>query len=485
MYKRLFTAIFATQLLIVTIKSQDLNLVNRLEKHVTILASDSLGGRGFGFPEQDMAVDYIINQYKSAGFATLGENYLHPFEYQSGIGFTEGENIIGIIEGSDPVLKNEYIILGAHYDHLGWKTKKGKKVIYNGADDNASGVATIIEIGKILMSKRADLKRSVIIVAFDGEESGLIGSEAFASQKTVDPKKIKVMFSIDMVGMFSKNKGVDVNGSNSIKDGEKLVSEVAAREKVKVDKTDNHIEMRTDTWSFGRRYIPAIYIATGLNSPYHKPEDDSDLLDYEGMSEIVKLVSSISSELAVMEIIEPNRSFIKRSVNPWFIAGFTISTGRNYHLYKSMFYNSKSVIALETGITAQMKISKNLRIQPALTYEMTGSNADAGKFRMHSISPQIDLLLTTPSEDLSRPTGFVSIGGFYRHNFKATRSGSSFDFSGQFRSNENGLKLGAGVFYNKIQISYIYKYGLSEANCNDTDGSIYNRSSYMSVVKFF
>ena len=485
MNKRTIASALAALIIVATLTAQDQNLINRLEKHVTILASDSLGGRGFGFPEQQMAVDYILDQYENSGFATLGGNYRHPFVHLGANSPIEGDNIIGIIEGSDPELKNEYVVLGAHYDHLGWKIKDGKKIVYNGADDNASGVATIIEIGKILMSKRAELKRSVVIVAFDGEESGLIGSEAFASQKIVDLAKIKVMFSIDMVGMFSENKGVDVNGFNSIKDGEKLVSEVAAREMVNVGKTANHIEMRTDTWSFGRRNIPAIYIATGSHSPYHKPEDDSNLLDYEGMSQVVKLISSISSELAVMETIDANHRFINRSVNPRLVAGWTVSAGTNRHIYNSKFYNSKSVIAFETGITAQLKISKTFALQPALTYEMTGSNADAGKFQMHSFSPQIDLLLTTPSYDLSRPTGFISIGGFYRHNFKATRSGSSFDFSSQYATDENGLKLGAGLYYMKIQLSYNYKYGLSKINRDDTDGSIYNRGSYMSFVKFF
>ena len=162
-----------------SLSAQDTVLVSSLRKHVAILASDSLSGRAFGFPEKQLAIEYITNQFSSAGFEAWSNDYIQSFQQFNDLYLGEGKNIIGLVEGSDPVLKDEFIILGAHYDHMGWKLENGEKVVFNGADDNASGVASIIEIGKILMTKRGELKRSVIIAAFDAEEAGLIGSRMF------------------------------------------------------------------------------------------------------------------------------------------------------------------------------------------------------------------------------------------------------------------------------------------------------------------
>ncbi len=468
-----------------TLTAQTPGIVSSLREHVTLLASDSLSGRAFGFPEKAMAIEYITEQFKLAGIVPFNENYINAFQQFAGLSLIEGKNIIGIIEGSDPVLKNEFIVIGAHYDHMGWKREGGKKIVFNGADDNASGVASIIETGRILAANKKDLKRSIIIAAFDGEEAGLVGSSIFFSHKGIDSSKIKSMFSLDMVGMFSKNKGVDLNGFNSLKNGEKFALEIAAREMIPVGKSSNSIESRTDTWSFGKRNIPAFYISTGLISPYHKPEDDSNLLDYEGMSKIVSLISSITSELANMETIEPNKRFIARSVNPKFMTGLTFEAGNNTQFYKSMFYDAKPALSVAAGISSKLKISRMLSFQPSLVYEMTGGNTETGYLQMHSVSPQADILITTPQNDYSRPIAFIIAGGYYRHNFNATGKGSPADFSSTYVTNEKGLRVGFGFQYLKLQMGYLYKFGLDKINRDETNGKIYNRGSYVSITRFF
>ncbi len=114
-----------------------------------------------------------------AGIEPLNGKYLHPFNHREGILNIPGNNVVGVVRGNNPDLKDEYIVLGAHYDHLGWKISGGDTVVYNGADDNASGSASLIEIGRNLAQRKGELGRSVILVAFDGEESGLIGSNHF------------------------------------------------------------------------------------------------------------------------------------------------------------------------------------------------------------------------------------------------------------------------------------------------------------------
>ena len=167
----------------------------RLEKHLYYLASDSLQGRKAGSDDGRKAAAYIENEYRQMGLQPFGGTYRHYFlhsyssirgrsvpvsadsvDYYAAQDKTVYCNLVGIIEGSDPVLKNEYIVVGGHYDHLG--VKDGE--VYNGADDNASGTASVTEVARQLLARRGDLKRSVIICAFDAEELGLFGSQALS-----------------------------------------------------------------------------------------------------------------------------------------------------------------------------------------------------------------------------------------------------------------------------------------------------------------
>jgi aminopeptidase YwaD len=461
------------------------DLANSLRKHVTILASDSLAGRGFGFPEKKLAIDYIDRQYRIAGFNRIDTDYIQDFIHIRRFSLFEGKNILGIIEGNDPILKKEYILLGAHYDHLGWKMIKGKKTFYNGADDNASGVASIIEIGKILMAKKEGLKRSIIIAAFDGEEAGLIGSDAFIESTLADSLNIKAMFSLDMVGMFSENEGVDLNGFKSLKNGEDYVREIAAREQIPVVHTADNIEPSTDTWPFGRKNIPSFYISTGLLSPYHKSLDDSHLLDYDGMGRIVKLISAIVSDMANLDTIEANSRFIKHAVSPSVLTGLTFGAGSSYHYYSGSPFNGKPVFAMETGITAQIKLSEHFLIQPTLAYEMTGSDTETGIIRTHSISPQLDLLISTPSMNQRKPVLFAIAGGYYRYNFAFSGKGVSSQTSEMYSPDDFGIKAGAGIGYMKYQVSFVGRFGLINASKESSGQEIFNREICMNFTYYF
>ena len=185
-----------------------------LEKHVHFLASDLLLGRGFGTPQGNIAAEYIAQQFKDAGVQAYQGTYFHHFNSRNGILNIPGINVVGIIPGNHPELKEEYIVLGAHYDHLGWKAHKGDTIVWNGADDNASGTATLIELGRNLATSQESLGRSVILVAFDGEESGLLGSHQILDDAVLPPHKVKLMFSLDMVGMYEAHGGLDMKGIN-------------------------------------------------------------------------------------------------------------------------------------------------------------------------------------------------------------------------------------------------------------------------------
>ena len=188
----------------------------RLERHLYYLASDSLQGRKAGTDDSRKAAAYIENEYRQMGLQPFGSTYRHYFIMQaaslrggampinpdSADYYAEHDrtvycNSVGIIPGSDPALKNEFIVVGGHYDHLG--VRNGE--VYNGADDNASGTAAITEMARQLLARRGELKRSVIICAFDAEEMGLYGSKALSKEmaRLGLIGKVKMMMSIDMV----------------------------------------------------------------------------------------------------------------------------------------------------------------------------------------------------------------------------------------------------------------------------------------------
>ncbi|RPI44336.1 MAG: M28 family peptidase, partial [Bacteroidetes bacterium] len=321
-----------------------------LKEHVYFLASDALLGRGFGSSQGREAAGYIAARMQEAGIGPLGGSYYHPFMYRTGILNIQGVNVAGIIPGSDPVLKEEYIVLGAHYDHLGWKMEDGDTVVYNGADDNASGTASIIEIGRDLVAGKAP-GRSIIIIAFDGEESGLRGSTHFVEDSTVPMEKIRLMFSLDMVGMVNANGGLDMLGVELLNESDKITGGIASENNINITKSNSRIGNRTDTAPFGKVGIPAVHAFTGVKSPYHRPEDDPDLLDYDGMARVVSYLSDVTRYLSQVETIsdmQPSEEELQSAEEQKILrAGIRAGAGTGQHIYQEEFYQGKSIFAGE------------------------------------------------------------------------------------------------------------------------------------------
>ncbi|MCA1747267.1 MAG: M28 family peptidase, partial [Bacteroidales bacterium] len=379
----------------------------RLESVVTDLASDALLGRGFGSEGGRLAAAYIKDQFADAGIDPLLESYFHSFEHRKGVLNITGYNVAGIIPGSNPKLKDEYIILGAHYDHLGWELSDGDTVVYNGADDNASGVASILEVGRILAERPDLLGRSVILVAFDGEESGLIGSKAFVSElltgedAVIDSAAVAAMFSLDMVGMYSTNEGVDLRGIEMLTDFKQLIADATTYLPVDIAKTDGSLPRATDTAPFGKIGVPAVHVFTGTESPYHKPEDDSDLLDYEGMAVVVDFMASLSRELSTIPVVRVSEKFeavADKGKMKIFNPGVTLNTGSAHHDYKNDFYKAKSVFAYGAGFFIETRLTQWLAFQPEVLYEWSGSRISGGRLRTHSLTTPVSLLITTPDK---------------------------------------------------------------------------------------
>lgn len=475
-----YTVVLFTLLLFCagSVFSQQAISSDSLQKHVYLLASDNLEGRSIGTKGADMAAQYIVQQFKSIGIKPFTPDYYHHFVYKSGAISSEGKNIIGIIEGSDPILKNEYIVLGAHYDHIGYYFKNGDKIIYNGADDNASGVASVIELSRAILENKTQFKRSIILVAFDGEESGLNGSTWFINDKLLPTKQIKLMMSIDMVGMLSKNEGLELDGVQTLKNGGIIAQQIATKLNFPIKTKTKALSLRTDTKPFGEAGIAAIHISTGTLSPYHKPEDDADLLDYKGMAFISQFIycftlktANLDSNLLVSKIQRKKRD---GEFNFYIKPGVRLNLGSAYHNYPDQYYRGKNGFAVQAGLYAHINIINFIVLQPEIVYETIGSESSNGNFRSHSISTPVNLLLRIAGNDTYDTWSYLELGGYYTHHFSGKDGSVDIDYTNTFNPEEYGLNVGFLINISKVQIGITRKIGLTNLYQDKTVGNIHN-----------
>ncbi|MCE3297148.1 MAG: hypothetical protein K0R65_2862 [Crocinitomicaceae bacterium] len=212
------------------------------------------------------------------------------------------ENVVACVPGSDPVLKNEYVVVSAHYDHIGIKNGK----VYNGADDNASGTSTLLELARVLNEARKkgeQPKRSVLFLCFTGEEHGLFGSEYYSKNPLVPMLKTVADFNIDMIGRKdpakeSKQFSVYVIGSDKISlDFHKKHEAIAKGHKnlvldytYNLDSNPEKLYYRSDHYNFAKNGIPSIFYFGGFHEDYHQPTDDIEKLNFTKIETIAELV---------------------------------------------------------------------------------------------------------------------------------------------------------------------------------------------------
>ena len=214
------------------------------------------------------------------------------------------QNVAGILYGSDPRLKEEIIVIGAHYDHLGFggahsgSRRPDTLVIHNGADDNASGVAAILEIIEKLKAEQTKLKRSILFLSFGAEEMGLLGSKYFVNNPLVDLEKIKLMFNLDMVGRLdSTTKAITVGGTGTAVGLSDLVQQFSEGEDLNV-KLSSEGYGPSDHTSFYVENIPVLFFFTGVHEDYHTPEDDMEKINLSGEKLVAEFVHNLIIEAA-------------------------------------------------------------------------------------------------------------------------------------------------------------------------------------------
>ena len=430
----------------------------RLTRHVYILASDSLRGRNAGSEDAAKAASYIVQQFEEIGVVPFfKEGWYQVFE-KFGNNY---KNIVGVIPGNDPVLKDEFIVIGAHYDHLGVKNDQ----VYNGADDNASGTATIIEMARILKARQDQLKRSVIVVAFDAEEKGLWGSYDLAEK--LDVSKVRLMMSIDMVGWLHKGKTLRLHGAATIKDGKKLLEEEAQKMLLDIQAInfETSIFGATDTQGFAKKNVPTLYVTTGLKSPYHRPEDDAELIDYQGMDRITSYLADVTECFANKTDLKSSGKIavIHGGKKKAFEIGPTASLAHSYIAFPGAAFNGKSRYGFDAGITTQTRLGRNLTLEIKALYEQLNAKYPDENdlygaylpYHQESVLIPVNLLFKAGEMGMDF---YLGVGGYYGYVLKANVKDQP---SLIVNTNQWGIGWSIGFQLGKIKIGGERRYQLN------------------------
>jgi len=277
---------------------------NRMLSVVKHLASEEMNGRGLGTPELDKAAEYIAEQFEAAGLQPINDDYYQKFSHAfHGKGTLELTNVIGIIPGTDLKLKEEPVVISAHYDHLGtgWPDvhtgDEGK--IHFGADDNASGVATIIELA-YAMGGTLSPKRTVVFLACTAEEAGLIGSKYFVEHSgEYFNGKIFANLNIDTDGSLFDTKLLVLN-ANTAREWKFIFMGTDYTTGVLTEVVDKPLDA-SDQVAFIEKGIPAVQLFTGPTANYHRPTDTWEKIDSKGLVKVATVAKEVVEYLAERE----------------------------------------------------------------------------------------------------------------------------------------------------------------------------------------
>lgn len=276
----------------------------RMREDIERLAAPEMAGRGLGSPQLDQAADYIAEQFRSAGLQPGGDSAGYFQTWAATVDGRDGtvplNNVIGVLPGSDPQRAGQSVVLGAHYDHLGsgWpdvrQGNEGK--VHPGADDNASGIAVMLELARVLGAGRQP-ERSVVFVAFTGEEAGKLGSRYYVQNLGPRPiAKVIGMLNLDTVGRLGTNP-VFVLGTESAREWVHIFRGAGYVTGIPIKAVADDYGS-SDQTSFLDVGIPAVQLFSGANADFHRPSDTVDKIDASGLVKVAAVVKEAVEYLA-------------------------------------------------------------------------------------------------------------------------------------------------------------------------------------------
>jgi hypothetical protein len=282
---------------------------DRVSADLRYLADDRREGRGIGTAGLDSAAAYLAAQFARMGLVPGGsEGFFQPFVVDStapaaahaGAAGARARNVVAVRPGAGP-LAGETVVIGAHYDHLGRGgfgalDPESTGVVHNGADDNASGTAALLEIARRLAPRRAANVRTLVFAAFAGEELGLLGSTHYVKHPTRPLASTYAMINLDMVGRLGSHR-LTVFGTETAKELGPLLDSVASALEVPVTGTGDGYG-RSDQESFYTQKVPVLHFFTGTHEDYHRSTDDWQKIDVPGLLKVVEVASEVAWRLA-------------------------------------------------------------------------------------------------------------------------------------------------------------------------------------------
>lgn len=274
-------------------------MAESLRANVEYLASDELEGRATPSAGLDKAAIFIAAQFRKTGLQPIKGSYFQEAPVTGGI----ARNVVGLLRGTDPKLRDTYIIVSSHYDHLGM-APSGEDLIFNGANDDASGTASVIEIAKVLEGYRP--RRSVLFITFFGEERGLLGSRYYAQHPLVPVAATIAQLNLEQMGRTDATNGPQVRGANvtgfDMSDLPAILADTAKLEGIHIWKDQAASDAyfgRSDNQPLADLGIPAHTLSVAYGFPdYHKVTDSADKLDYENMALVDRAVALALLRLA-------------------------------------------------------------------------------------------------------------------------------------------------------------------------------------------
>ncbi len=303
---RAFTLLFLA--LIIFSCKKDMPVIVTMEEDVSLLASDSLQGRRTGTDYERMAADYLADRFKDMGLVPKGtDGYFQEFTFTDKTdphkeaqfinkgedGSVTGINVVGYIDNQ----AENTVVVGAHFDHLGMGGEgslyRGEEpAIHNGADDNASGVAVVLDLIQDL--KDTNTNYNYLFILFSAEEIGLLGSNYYVKNPTIELENVNYMINLDMVGRLNEENALAVHGVGT----SPVFSQTLFANNTGFKLTEKESGVGpSDHTSFYLADIPVLHFFTGQHEDYHRPGDDSEKLNYEGMEQISQYLMAIITDL--------------------------------------------------------------------------------------------------------------------------------------------------------------------------------------------
>jgi hypothetical protein len=278
-----------------------------IRERLSILASDSLEGRRSGSPGAEKAARYISQEFRRIGLTPIdsGRSFQQHFTFKEHFDSVHSElistaNVVGLLRSDDPAYRDQYIIVGAHYDHLGYGGRYALDTIHAihyGADDNASGAIGVLELAEYFAAHRNVLKRSIVFMSFSGEEEGLCGSSYYVNHPLVPLANTVAMINMDMIGRLAADSTLIVEGVGTSSIWTPLVRKLDSPKQFNLKLKQTGMGP-SDHESFYLKNLPVLFFFTGFHTDYHRSTDTRDKINAEGEVKVLNFVRSILYVLA-------------------------------------------------------------------------------------------------------------------------------------------------------------------------------------------